>query len=88
MVIFVWSVSAYRPRPYPNRVIYFWAKEETDSRRKAWDKVAHAEGAEICMIPGNHDSCRQEHVHELAEHIGMYLRKAQAAIMGSNNEHS
>ncbi len=65
MGIFVWSVSAYRPQPYSGKATYFWAKEETDSRRKAWDKVAHAEEAEICMIPGNHDSCRQEHVHEL-----------------------
>lgn len=77
MGIYVWSVSAYRPGRYPGKVTYLWASEEPDSRRVAWDIMAKAEDSEIVMIPGTHDSCRNEHVHGLAEHLGACLRKVQ-----------
>lgn len=81
MGIYVWSASAYRPSLYQGKVTYFWASEEPDSRRVAWDKVAKAECSEIVMIPGTHDSCRNEHVHGLAECLGTCLSKIQATAL-------
>ena len=79
--IYVWLASAYIPTHYQGKVTYFWASEEPDSRRVAWKSVAKAEKSEIIMIPGTHVSCRNEHVHGLAERLGAYLSKIHLTAM-------
>jgi len=79
MGIFVWLVSDYVPRQYPGKVTYFWASEEPNSRREAWSKMAKAEEVEIHFIPGTHNTCRTEHIRDLADQLRTCLNKAQAA---------
>ena len=79
MGIFVWIVSAYKPRPYPGRIVYFWAREEPPSRRTAWDKMRATAQEVVCeMIAGTHDSCRNEDLPDMAEHLKGCLERVQA----------
>jgi aspartate racemase len=81
MAVFVWAVSSYSPRQYPGKMTYFFARENPDSRKLWWGKVAETENVEIYTIPGTHETCRTEHIHDLAEHLCTYLTKAQATAL-------
>jgi hypothetical protein len=84
MGIFVWIVSAYKPRPYPGRIVYFWTREEPPSRRAAWDKMRATAQETVCeMIVGTHDSCRNEDLPDMAEHLKGYLERVQAELVES-----
>jgi pimeloyl-ACP methyl ester carboxylesterase len=77
--IFVWILSQYKTRQYPGKVTYFWAREEAE-RIRAWrGKIAEAKELEVHLIPGTHDTCRTEHLHDMAEHLKFCLSKVQAA---------
>ena len=77
MAIFVWAVSGYIPRRYPGKITYLFARENPDTRNLWWGKVAEAEDVDIHFIPGTHETCRTDHLHELAEHLRTCLNKAQ-----------
>jgi len=79
MAIFVWAVSGYLPRQYPGRMTYFFARENPDSRHLWWGKVAETENVEIHFIPGTHETCRTEHLHDLAKQLSTCLSEAQGA---------
>ena len=84
MGIFVWILSAYKPRPYPGRIVYFWAREEPPSRRAAWDKMRTTAQEIVCeMIAGTHDSCRNEDLPDLAAHLKSCLERVQAKLVES-----
>lgn len=81
MAVFVWAVSAYSPGHYPGKMTYFFARENPDSRRLWWGKVAETENVKIYVIPGTHETCRTEHIHDLAEHLSLCLTSVQAASL-------
>jgi thioesterase domain-containing protein len=77
MAIFVWSVSAYLPRQYAGKMTYFFARDNHDSRNLWWGKVAETENVEIYRVPGTHETCRTEYLHDLAQQLSICLRKVQ-----------
>jgi hypothetical protein len=84
MGIFVWIVSAYKPHPYPGRIVYFWAREEPSSRRVAWNKMRTTAQEIVCeVIAGTHDSCRNEDLPDMAAHLKGCLERVQAELVGS-----
>ena len=80
MAVFVWAVSGYLPRRYGGKMTYLFARENPDSRNLWWGKVAETENVEMHFIPGTHETCRTEHLHDLAECLKVCLNRAQAAV--------
>ena len=78
--IFVWPISAYRPKKYPCKVIYFWAKEEFLSRKEWRGKQVEAVEREMILIPGDHWSCRTIHLQEYAEQLNQKVSKIQKIV--------
>jgi len=77
MGIFIWAISEYIPHQYPGKITYFFARENPDGRRLWWGEVAETENVEIQVIPGTHETCRTEHLHEMAEELRARISKAQ-----------
>ena len=77
--VFVWILSRYKPRRYPGKVTYFWAREEPKYKRAWWGKVAEAEELEVHLIPGTHETSRTDHLSDMAEHLQECLKRVQAA---------
>jgi Thioesterase domain len=73
--LFVWMVSRYAPRQYPGKMIYFWTRKELF--HGGW-RNREAREVEVHIIPGTHETCRTDCLHDLAEHLKMYLNEAQA----------
>ena len=82
MAVFIWAVSDYIPRGYPGKVTYFFARENPDGRKLWWGKVAETENVEIHVISGTHETCRTDHLHELATELSIRLSQAQEASSG------
>lgn len=80
MAVFVWAVSGYLPRRYRGKMTYLFARENPDSRNLWWGKVVETENVEIHFIPGTHETCRTEHLHDLAECLKVCLNQSQAAV--------
>jgi thioesterase domain-containing protein len=74
---FVWMVSDYTPRPYTDKMTYFWAREKPTKRKVWWGKATETEGVEFYVIDGTHESCRTEHLYDLARHLRMCLSRVQ-----------
>jgi hypothetical protein len=66
LAIFVWIVSGYVPRPYPGKVTYVWAREESGSHRTWWLRTFTAQETAFHYTAGDRSNCRSVHVHELA----------------------
>ena len=67
---FVWMVSQYRPRRYPGKLTYLWAQDERGSQRAGTKGfVSAAKEVEIQFMQGNRESCRNEHVDNMASHM-------------------
>ena len=81
MAVFVWTVSGYVPRQYPGKMTYFFARENHDSRKLWWGQVAETENIEIHAILGTHETCRAEHLQDMAECLSVCLCKAQEATL-------
>jgi hypothetical protein len=75
--IFVWIISAYHPKKYPGNVTYFWAKDEFLSRKEWRGKQVEAAEREMIMIPGDHWSCRTDHLREYADTLNQLMSKVQ-----------
>jgi thioesterase domain-containing protein len=74
LATFIWSVAAYRPRRYPGKVTYFLAEDNPDGRRLWWGKIGKAgPNNEIRTVPGDHVTCRTEHLADLAQQLGSCL---------------
>lgn len=81
MAIFVWAVSGYFPHRYSDKMTYFFANENPDSRNLWRGKVAETENIEIHTIQGTHETCRTEYLQDLAEDLKVCLNKAQEAAL-------
>jgi thioesterase domain-containing protein len=81
MAVFVWSVSGYIPSQYPGKMSYFFARENPDSRKLWWGQVTETENVEIHAIPGTHETCRTEHIHDLAEQLHICQSEAQEVVL-------
>lgn len=77
--MFVWMTSQYIPRYYPGKVTYFWASDKPGRHGVRWGMAAKSEEVDIHFIPGKRDTCRTQHLHEMAEHLSAYLNKAQVS---------
>jgi thioesterase domain-containing protein len=81
MAVFTWAVSGYFPRKYPGKMTYLLAKDNPDRRHLWWGKVAESDQVEVFTIPGTHETCRTEHLHEMTQRLRLCLSKAQASMM-------
>jgi pimeloyl-ACP methyl ester carboxylesterase len=81
--VFVWILSQYKPRRYPGKVTYLCAREEPNYLRTWWGSVTEAEELEVHLIPGTHDTCRTDHLQDLAAQLKSCLSRAQATESGS-----
>jgi thioesterase domain-containing protein len=78
MAVFVWAVSGYFPRHYPGKLTHLFARENPDSRKLWWGKVVETENVEISLIPGTHETCRTEYLHDLTAQVKRCLDKVRA----------
>jgi amino acid adenylation domain-containing protein len=69
-----WLTSEYERRPYTGKVTILWARQE--QFRGIWRRKVEKEGIELHFIPGNHITCRTEHLSELAEQLARCIREA------------
>ena len=76
---FIWALADYAPAPYPAKVIYLYAADNPDGRKLWWGTVlTPSANVDIRLTPGDHVSCRNTHLHELAENLRICLAEAQA----------
>jgi Thioesterase domain len=83
---FVWMISHYVTRQYPGKVTYLWAshtieQEQLRFRRIEDGQVPEAEELETHIIPSNHTTIINEHIHDLAECLRSCLSEAQEAAL-------
>lgn len=83
MAVFVWAVSGYIPHQYPGKITYLFARENPDSRKLWWGKVVETENVEIYTIPGTHETCRTEYLHDLVAQLKTCLDKVQTQAVFS-----
>lgn len=79
--LFYWSASDYVPDLYPGTSTFFFFRDSVERGREAkWRRVAEArdEQVEIHILPGTHDTCKTEHLQDLAERLRMCLSQTQA----------
>ena len=69
LAIFVWIVSGYVPRPYPGKVTYVWARDESGSHRSWWLRTFIAQETEVYHTAGDRSNCRSTYVHDLAAQL-------------------
>ena len=75
--IFIYMLLQYTPRPYPGKVTYLLAREEPSYLKTWWGKVAEAKELEVHLIPGTHDTCRTDHLQDLAGRLQSCLSMVQ-----------
>ncbi len=79
--IFVWVFSHYVPRYYPGKIMYLWTTDEPSNRKVGKPgHVVKAEEVEIQFIPGTQWSCRNDHLHDMAQQLKVCLSKARANL--------
>ena len=77
------AVTSGRVQIHPERyakTYLDWLGEKRDwciSRNLWWGKVAETENVEIYRVPGTHETCRTEYLHDLAQQLSICLRKVQ-----------
>ena len=69
LAIFVWIVSGYVPRPYPGKVTYLWARDESGSHRSWWLRTFIAQETEVYYTAGDRSNCRSTYVRDLATQL-------------------
>ncbi|HEV3096083.1 MAG TPA: thioesterase domain-containing protein [Candidatus Dormibacteraeota bacterium] len=79
LAVFIWAVSGYAPRPYRGKVTYLFARENHDRRKLWWGQVRPSDGVDIRLTPGTHESCRTDHLDDLAEQIRSCLSEREAS---------
>ncbi len=68
--MFVWMVSRYTPTRYPGKMVYFWTQHE---RLRGLGSKTEAQEIEAHIIPGTHETCRTDYLHDLASHLKLYI---------------
>jgi len=78
LAVFIWAVSGHRPRRYPGKVTYLFARDNPDRRNLWWGAVREAnDNVDILRIPGDHVTCRTEHLDDLAAQLRSCVSAAQ-----------
>lgn len=78
--LYDWIVLGYRPATlYGGKLTLFWVQEGkvVQMLRPGWRKVEARSNVEIHSIPGNHRSCKIEHLPDLAAHLAECLKRSQ-----------
>ena len=76
IAVFEWLLTDYRYNTYPGKVTLLWGSEEPF--RGIWQrKVAYERNIDMKIIPGTHESCRTDHVQDLADQMRTSLMKVQ-----------
>ena len=89
--LFTWIASDYTPGFYAGKSTFFfswdWHSEEPLPSSVKWRKVAKAKDqeVEIHSIAGTHDTCKTEHLHDMAEHLRTCLNAVQEAESRQSN---
>ena len=76
--MFLWSSADYRPGRYDGTSTFFFF-QDGKRRQKQWQREAEAKDREVEMyvLAGTHESCKNEHLHELTRQIRLCLNKAE-----------
>src|SRR5579859_4592804 len=77
--VYEWSSFNYVPsKLYPGKLTLFWDEVDT-YRRVGWEPIVAAKGqdAEIHILPGNHITCRTDHLQDFTEALRTCLNAAQ-----------
>lgn len=76
--IYTWMAADYPVRPYPGQVAIFWAHEDFVRHPRIcveWCRVTPA--AEVHVISGTLETCKTQHIHQLASHLSACFDRAQ-----------
>jgi thioesterase domain-containing protein len=78
--LFTWATSMYEPGFYPEEVTLLWEAGEPE-RRTWWEQFANGsdQRVESVIIPGNHKTCRTDHIHQMAAQLKSRLLETSAA---------
>lgn len=82
--LFDWIAMGYVPSSlYDGKVTFFWADASMQAKvaRKTWRKVEEKAEADVHIIPGDHITCRTDHLDVLADHLGTCIRQAQESAV-------
>jgi hypothetical protein len=78
-------LANYRPKPYQGNVILLRPKSVRNiyptDWTAGWGKVAP--NLEVHELPGDHETCRTEHLGDVAEHITRCFRDFHAETQGA-----
>jgi len=66
LATFVWILSSYAARPYPGKVTYLWARNDSGSHRDWWRRTFPAAEAEVYYIAGDRSSSKGNDLPDLA----------------------
>jgi hypothetical protein len=78
--VFSWIVCEYRPRNvYSGKIAFLWNSEEPEQsfRRNLWNVMVQEKDPGDVMIgimDGSHNSCKTEHLPDMAKHLNACLR--------------
>jgi len=77
--LFFWAIAEYKPTFYPGKVIVLWDEADEPIRRRRWRRMMEGKDGEVeaVVIRGSHDTCKTEHVDDMAACLQRYLLKAQ-----------
>ena len=80
--LYNWASLEYAPGPYTGKTTIVWAREEP--LKGIWKrKVASEAQIELYFTPGNHMTCRTDHLGELAERLATCIHERDATSTGS-----
>ena len=78
LAVLIWAIAGFKPDHYPGVMTYLFARDNPDSRRLWWGKVRQDDTkVEIRTIPGDHVTCRTEHLAELAAALHQLTRQSE-----------
>lgn len=66
LAAFVWILTSYTSRPYPGKVTYLWARDDSGSHRDWWRRTFPAAETEVHFVAGDRSSCRGAYLPDLA----------------------
>ncbi len=66
--IYDWTAMAHRPTNlYPGKITFLWSV--TQPFRKGWRRVESSNEVEVHVLPCHHETCLNEYLDNLAEHV-------------------
>lgn len=75
VTIFDWMAMGYKPASqYPGKITFFWSSAQTF--RYGWREVEAGRNIELHYVPGDHITCRTDHLPALTECLRESVEKA------------